>query len=799
MNSFWQDFHYGVRALLKNPGFSLIAVITLALGIGANTAIFSVVNAVLLRPLPFAEPERLVMVWNRGAEAAGGDSTPRAVAELLDWRAQSRAYTEIGAFQRIMFNYTKGDSPERVQAAGVTVNFFSTLGVLPSLGRTFSPDEERPGGQRVALLSDGFWRKHFSADPRAVGSTINLNGASFTVIGVMPAALGFPSKDVELWTALQLQPPTRRGPYFLTGVARLKPGVSLDQARTEALNMLKSRFEGELDFNVLPVNEFIVGDVRLALLVLLGAVTLVLLIAAVNVANLMLVRSAARVKEISIRAALGASRARIIRQLLTESLLLALTGGLLGGLCAVWGVKLFLKLAPGGIPRLDQIGIDGHALGWTALVTLLTGVLFGLAPAFQSARLSLNETLKEGRSSGNDSPGKRRWRDLLVVSELALAVMLLIGAGLLVKSFWRLQRVDSGVDTERILTMQLALRGQQYAEPRQVGAFYPRLIERIQTLPGVRAATVSNSLPPDTPEFSDDFTIEGRPRVPDQPPPIAYVIRVSPDYFGVLNIPLHRGRYFSAADSDTALPATIINQTMARQFFPNEDPIGRRINTGDERQPSWWQIVGVVGDVKYNGLAGETQPAMYQSLIQATSWNLFLLVKTEGADPLSLAATVRNEIRSLDRELPVSRVRALEEHFSKAVAQPRFGATLVALFALLALILASVGIYGVISYSVSQRTHELGIRIALGARSLDVLNLVVKQAMRLIMIGLGVGLSASFWLTRLMKSLLFNVSATDSLTFIVISLLLTVVALLASFLPARRATKVDPMIALRHD
>jgi len=422
-----------------------------------------------------------------------------------------------------------------------------------------------------------------------------------------------------------------------------------------------------------------------------------------------------------------------------------------------------------------------------------------LAPAFQSSRLSLNETLKEGRTGGNDSPGKRRWRDLLVVSELALAVMLLIGAGLLVKSFWRLQRVDSGVDTERILTMQLALRGQQYAEPRQVGAFYSRLIERIQALPGAQAATVSNSLPPDTPEFSDDFTIEGRPAAPDQPPPIAYIIRVSPDYFRVLNISLHRGRYFSAADSDTAQPVAIINKTMARQFFPNEDPIGRRINTGNERQPSWWQIVGVVGDVKYNGLAGETQPAMYQPLIQAISWNLFLLVKTEGADPLSLAATVRNEIRSLDRELPVSRVRALEEHFSKAVAQPRFGATLVALFALLALILASVGIYGVISYSVSQRTHELGIRIALGARSLDVLNLVVKQAMRLIMIGLGVGLSASFWLTRLMKSLLFNVSATDSLTFIVISLLLTVVALLASFLPARRATKVNPLIALRYE
>ncbi len=798
MNSLWQDLRYGARALLKNPSFSLIAVITLALGIGANTAIFSVVNAVLLKPLPFKEPERLVMVWNRGAEAAGGDCMPLAVADLLDWRAQSRSFAEIGAFQNIMFNYTGGDSPERVQAAGVTGNFFSMLGVLPSLGRTFSADAERPGAERVALLSDGFWRKHFAADPQAVGRTITLNGVSFSVIGVMPAALDFPNKEVELWTALQLQQPTRRGPYFLRGVARLKPGISLDQARAEA-NTLKSSFEGELDLNVLPVNEFIVGEVRLALLVLLGAVTLVLLIAAVNVANLMLVRSAGRVKEISIRAALGASRVRIIRQLLTESLLLALAGGLLGSLWASWGVRLLLEMAPDNIPRLSQIGIDGRVLGWTALASLLTGVLFGLAPAWQSSRLSLNEALKEGGRSTTESPGKRRWRDLLVVSELALAVMLLIGAGLLVKSFWRLQRVDPGVDTERVLTMQLALRGQQYTDPQRVDAFYLRLLERVQALPGVRAAAVSNSLPPDSTEFSDDFTIEGRPAVPDQPPPIAYVIRVSQDYFRAFNIPLRRGRYFSAADSDGAPQVAIIDETMARQFFPNEDPIGRRVNMGDERQPSWWQIIAVVGDVKYTGLAGETQPTLYQPLIQATSWNAFLSVRAEAADPLGLAASVRNEIKSLDRELPVSRVGTMEQRFATAVAQPRFGATLVALFAALALILASVGIYGVISYSVTQRTHEMGIRIALGARSRDVLRLVVKRGMTLTVIGVAIGLIASFALTRLMKTLLFGVSGTDPLTFIAVSVLLTLVALLAALVPARRATKVDPLVALRHE
>jgi putative ABC transport system permease protein len=797
MQTLWQDLRYGARMLMKQPGFTLIAVITLALGIGANTAIFSVVNAVLLRPLPFNDPERLVMVWNRGAEAAGGDRTPLAVADLLDWRAQSRSFAEIGAFQNIMFSFTGGDSPERVQAAGVTANFFSMLGAQAQLGRTFSPDEERPGAQRVALLSDGFWRKHFAADPQVVGRTINLNGASYTVIGVMPAALDFPSKWVELWTALQLQQPTRRGPYFLNGVARLKPGVSLDQARAEALNALKSSFEGELDLNVLPVNEFIVGDVRLALLVLLAAVTLVLLIAAVNVANLMLTRSAARVKEISIRVALGAGRARIIRQLLTESLLLAAAGGLLGAMWASWGVELLLKMAPESVPRLSQIGIDGRALGWTALVSLLTGVLFGLAPAWQSSRLGINETLKEGGRGATESRGKRRWRDLLVISELALAVMLLIDAGLLVKSFWRLQRVDSGIDTERVLTMQLALRGQRYADPKQVDAFYPRLLERIQALPGVRTAAVSNSLPPDNTEESDDFTIEGRTNLPNQPSPIAYVIRVSQDYFRAVGIPLRRGRYFNAADSGDAPLVAIINETMARQFFPNEDPIGKRINTADEGQPAWRQIIGVVGDAKYNGLAEETQPAMYQPSLQATSYNVFLSVKTEAADPLGLVSAVRNEIKSLDPDLPVARVRTLEQHFATAVAQPRFGATLVAIFAALALILASVGVYGVISYSVTQRTHEIGVRVALGARSLDVLSLVVRQGMTLTVIGLGVGLGASFALTRLIKTLLFGVSATDPLTFIVISVLLTFVALLACFVPARRAAKVDPLIALR--
>ncbi len=654
METILQDLRYGLRMLRKNPGFTLTAVITLALGIGANTAIFSVVNAVLLRPLPFKDPERLMMVWNRGPEAAGGDRTPLAVADLLDWRAQNRSFAEIGAFQKTIFNYISSDSPERVQAVRVTANFFAMLGVQAHLGNTPLAGEDQPQKQFTVLLSNSLWRSHFASDPHVIGRTLNLSGVTYSVIGVAPANFNFPNKDVELWTSLPLEPPTRRGPYFLTGIARLKPGVTLLQARAE-MSALKSSFSGEsLNLNVLPVNEFVVGNVRLALLVLFVAVTLVLLIAAVNVANLMLVRSTARVKETSMRIALGASRTRIIRQLLTESLLLSLASGGLGILLASGGVRLLVKLAPNTIPRLDQIGVDATVLGWTVIVSLLTGLLFGLAPAWQSSRPMLNDSLKESGCATTESTGKRSWRNLLVVSELALAVMLSIGAGLLVKSFRRLQRVDSGVNTERVLTMHLALQGKRYADAQQVNALYAHLLERIQALPGVHAAAVSNSLPPDSTEFSDDFTIEGRPIVPNQAPPIAYMANVSPDYFRTFGIPLRRGRYFEATDSANAPLVAVIDETTARQFFSQEDPIGKRINTANEGQPIWWRVIGVVGDVKYTGLANQTQPTLYRPLIQATSRNTFLSVKTDTADPLGVAAAVRMELKSLDPELPVT-------------------------------------------------------------------------------------------------------------------------------------------------
>jgi len=793
-----QDVRFGLRMLQKSPGFTAVAVLTLALGIGANTAIFSVVNAVLLRSLPFTEPDQLVMVWNHGAAAAGGDHTPLAAADLLDWRAQNRAFTEIAAFQTDTVNFVNGDSPEQLQAANVTANFFSVLGVPPQLGRTFLPGEDKPGTERVALLSERFWRRRFAGDQQVLGQVLNLGGEAYTVIGVLPA-VDFPSRDTDLWTALQLEPPTRRGPYFLTGIARLKKDVSLERARAE-LNSLKTSYPSgqygssgqQFKFNAVAVSEFIVGDVRLALLVLLVAVTLVLLIAAVNVANLMLARSAARSREMSLRTALGAGRPRIIRQLLTENTLLGLGSGALGLVLAAAGVRVLLKMAPDSIPRLNQAGIDWRVLGWTALTSLMTGVLFGLAPAWQAARSSLNEALREGGRAKTESAGKQEWRSVLMVTELALAIMLLISAGLLTKSFWQLENVDSGVRTERVLTMQIPLRGPRYERAQQVDAFYSRLLERVRALPGVRAAAVSNSLPPDSNEYSDNFTIEGRPELPGQPPSIAYMILVSPDYFRTLGVRLRAGRYFTDADLANSPRVTIISETTARQFFPQENPLGGRITGKGE-------IVGVASDVRYTGLADSMQPAIYVPMSQEQTWNAFLSVKTDVADSLSLLGAVRHEVKLLDPELPLSQVGTLEGRFATAVAQPRFRTTLIACFAALALVLAIVGTYGVISYSVTQRTHEMGIRMALGARPQMVLRLVVGHGAALAIAGVLVGLAGSFAFTGLLGSLLFNVSTTDWSTFAGTALLLAGTALLACYLPARRAMRVEPMAALRYE
>ena len=799
MDHLIKDIRFGFRNLLRRPAFAAVALITLALGIGANTAIFSVVDAVLLRPLPFKDSQQVVMVWNKGVEAAGGDRTPLAYADLLDWRAQNRSFESIGAYQPTQINYSGGNVPEQLRGASVTANFLSILGVPVQLGRDFTVEDEKPGTTRSALISDHFWRTRFNADPSVVGRSVTLSGVTGTIVGVLPPDLNFPARETDILTAMQPNQPSRRGPYFLTGIARLKPGVKLEEARAETQTIKSSFDQGNFTFNILSVNEFIFGDVRLALTVLLISVTLVLLIATVNVANLTLVRAESRIKEMSIRAALGASRGRLIAQSLTESLLLALVGGGLGLLLAFVGTGLFVKLAPEGLPRMDQVGIDARVLAWTTLVSVFSGLVFGLAPAWRSSRLDLNEALKDGGRSTAQGAGKQRWRQLLVVTELALAVMLVTGAGLLVKSLWRLQTVDLGVNTDRVLTMQFVLRGQRYAQPPQARDFYARLVEQTQNLPGVRAAAVSNCLPPDFHDFSSDFAIEGQDPAQDREQRVAYFVRVSPDYFQAFQIPLINGRLFNQSDTADSTAVALINKTFARRFFQGVDPIGKRINLGTLQEHDWNQVVGVVDDVKYNGLAEDVQPAIYQPAAQTASWGMSLIVKTDLADPLSLTPAIREKVRQIDPELPIANVKTLEDRVDVAMGESRFRTTLITLFAVVALVLACIGVYGVISYSVTRRTHEFGVRVALGAQQADVMKMVLRQGLVFAVVGVTLGLAGASALTRLFSTLLFRVSANDPLTFASVAAVIIAVAFIACYIPARRATKVDPLVALRNE
>jgi putative ABC transport system permease protein len=798
MKALFNDMRYGLRRLYKQPGFTLIAGITLAIGIGANTAIFSIVNGVLLKPFPFKDPNQLVMVWNRGAEAAGGDFTPLAYADLLDWRAQSHVFDSIAGFQYGVFTYVGSDSAEQVRGITVSSNFFSTLGTPVRLGRDFQEADEKVGSGSVVILSDKFWRSHFGADPNVVGRNINVSGSNSTIVGVMSGGIRFPGEDVAMWRASQLPLPTRRGPYFLSGLARLKSGVTIQQAIADT-GLVQSTFDNnKFTFNVISVEEYLVGDIRPALLALLVAVTLVLLIAAVNVANLTLVRTASRVREISIRTALGARRNDIIRQLMTESLLLAVISGVAGSLLAVWAIALIVKFAPPGIPRLDQTGIDPVVLGWTALVSLVTCGVFGIVPAFQASRLNLNQELRNASRNTTESSGKRYWRNALVVSELALAVMLLVGGGLLIKSLWSLQRVNVGVNPDSLLTMQLR-SDQKYTDDNQVRNFYSEFLGRVKALPGVHDAAVGTSLPPDLSDFSSGFTIEGQTQSPNDEPQIAYFIRVSPEYFRVFNIPLRGGRFFESTDLADKPPVAIVNETFRRKFFGDADPINKRINLGNDKEPSWHSIAGVVADVRYNGIAEAVQPAIYLSSEQTPAFETALIIKTDLADPLSVTAAVRNELRQMNPQLPISEVATMDQRLSTALSETRFRTFLIAIFATLALVLACLGIYGVISYSVTQRTHEIGVRMALGAQTQDVVRMVVKQALILAVSGVVVGLIGAFFLSSLMTKLLFQVKPTDLPTFALTALILAATALAASYLPARRAAKIDPLIALRHE
>ena len=804
MDTFWHDLRYGLRMLAKNPGFTLIAVLALALGIGANTAVFSVVNAVLLRPLPLKEPDRLVWMWGDRIRQQGNGRGSISPPDFVDFREQNQVFERISAFQNFPFNLTGSGEPERINGVRVSAGFFETVGVAPLHGRTFVSEEEQDGRGQVAVIGYGLWQRRFGGDQSLVGKTISLNGNSVTVIGIMPLGFQFPRDEIELWTPITfgLQQTSVRRFHFIRPIARLKPGVSLEQAQAE-INAITVRLEQQYpDSNtnygarLVLLPEQIVGDMRSTLWMLVAAVAFVLLIACANVANLLLARATTRQKEIAIRAALGAGRWRVVRQLLTESVALALCGGLLGFLIAWWGVKLLVALGPSNIPRLREVTVDGGVLGFTLVVSLLTGILFGLVPALQASRSGLGETLKEG-SRGTTGLGGRFMRSALVVSEIALSLVLLVGAGLVLKSFLRLSQIDPGFQSVNTLTMQVGLTQARYADAPPRAAFFQQLLPRLAALPGVQHAGAVSQLPMSGQNNDTSFVVEGRP--PSSPGERLGANQrvVTPDYFRALGIPLLKGRYFTERDTTTAPNAIIISQTFATQVFPNEDPIGKRL-TIDFGQPWTGEIVGIVGAIRHAGLSIEPWREMYFAHAQNPSGGMNLVVRAAG-DPMILASAIKSEVQALDKDLPLFNIRTMETVVSDTVAQPRFRALLLGIFAAVALILAAVGIYGVMSYYVTQRTHEIGIRMALGAQRRDVLRLVVGQGMTLAVIGVGIGLAAAFALTRWIATLLYQVRPTDPMTFTIISLLLAVVALLACYIPARRASKVDPMVALRYE
>jgi putative ABC transport system permease protein len=804
----FQDLRYGLRMLRRNPGFTLVALLTLALGIGANTAIFSVVNAVLLRSLPYREPDQLVLVsyyrTNVGRDFAFGES-------FLVWRNQARSFDRITAYNFDTAVLTGGGEPERLTVGGVSSDLFATLGVAPSLGRAFTPEEDTAGGAPVVVLSDSLWRRRFGGDPQVIGRALTLDGKSRTVIGIMAPGFRFPEES-DLWLPLGLnvaQGFSGQSMTSLSVIARLKPGVTPEAARADLsviLDRQRQSFPKDVEVRVIGLGERLVGNVRLPLLVLFGAVAFVLLIACANVANLLLARSAARQKEMAIRAAVGAGRLRLARQLLTESLLLSLTGGVAGLLLAKWGVKLLVAMSPAGIARIEESRVDGHALGFTCAVAVLTGLIAGAFPALQASKADVNETLKTQSAVSGERAGRgeRRALSALMVAELALALVLLIGAGLMTRSFLRLLAVPKGFNPDGVLTLALLPGRANYpGNAQQLGAFFQESLDRVRALPGVQSASMVSSIPLVGPtRVLIGVPIEGRPPYEPGTEPTFDSNFIDPEYFQTMGIPMRAGRPFTLQDSlqdgPEAPQIAIINETLARRFFPNENPIGHRLLIGPK--PS--AIVGVAGDTRNHDLSLETYPEIYAPRIQPMPGYLVVRVARGQNSPTglsSLGAAIRNQLRAIGPNEPVSQVVTMDERLSKSVAPRRFLMLLIGIFAGLALVIAAVGIYGVISYAVSQRTQEIGIRMALGAQAGDVLRMVVWRGMRLALVGAALGLAAAFGLTRIMKNLLFEVSATDPVTFALIPLLLVSVALIASYIPARRATMVDPLIALRSE
>ncbi len=813
MNTLLQDLRFGIRMLLKSPSISIVATIALALGIGANTAIFSVVNAVLLRPLPFPDADSLVSLFETDLKR-GLQRGTHSYPNFLDLRAQNTVFERVSSYHGSDFILSGRGEPARLQGSVVTSDLFPLLGVQPMLGRTFLPDDDKPSENgRVIILSQPLFQKRFNSDPSILNQAITLNGISYTVVGVMPAGFEFPIQNdpVELWTTIagdasgETPITAQRGAHFLQVIGRLKPGVTQAQAQAE-ITAIASRLEQQYpDTNTrrgLRVDSALsalVGDIRPTLFILLGAVACVLLIACANVANLLLARATGRHKEMAIRAAMGASRVRVIRQLLTESVLLSLLGGAVGLLLAVWWSDLLIALGKEDIPRAVQVGIDLRVLGFTLGVSLLTGLIFGLAPAFHSSKSGLIDALKEGGRGTSEGARRNKVRNVLVVSELAIAVVLLVGAGLLIKSLWRLQKVNSGLQPENVLTFNIGLP-EKYDSEKQA-RFFIDLKSRLEATPGVQSASSVLPLPLSGDRFGISFEIEGRPMAPKDHPTGDF-FSTGVGYFRTMGIPIIKGREFEDRDRYGATPVVIITETLARQFFPNEEPIGKRIkpgiNTIEGDKTTMREIIGVVGDIRNRSLDTEPKPAYYVPQTQVPFDQMVMVVKTTG-DPHSLISAATKQVAAMDQDIPVFSVKTMEEYLSASVAAPRFSTTLLSIFAAVALVLTIVGLYGVMSYSVAQRTNEIGIRLALGAQSRDVLVMIVKQGSWLIGLGLVIGLAGAYALTRLIASLLFGVTAKDPFTFISVAVLLGAVGLLACYVPALRATKVDPMEALRYE
>jgi putative ABC transport system permease protein len=801
-----QDIRYALRVLAKNPAFTFIAVIALALGIGANSAIFSVVDAVLLRPLPFNHPEQLVMVWENAAHLGFPKNTP-SPANFLDWQKQTQSFTGMAATVERSFNLTGVGEPERLEGRRVSANLFELLGVPALLGRTFVLEDDRPG-THVVVLSYSLWQRRFGSDPAVIGRAITLNGESYTVVGVMPQLMqlpGYENVNDQLWVSIAFpsEEAAQRGNHFLEVIARLKPGITMKQAQAEMETISARLAQQYPDYNtrigavVVPLHEQVVGDIKPALLVLLGAVGFVLLIACANVANLLLARAAVRQKEIAVRLALGASQSRLIRQFLTESVLLAIFGAVIGLLLAFFGLHALRTFIPASISQVETINIDARVLIFTILVAVVTGIGFGLAPAIHGSHLNLNDTLKEG---GRDSTGGggNRARGLLVIGEVAVSFVLLIGAGLLINSFFHLRKLDPGFRADHLLTMKVNLSEVKYPDLERRAAFFDEVMRRVRELPGVRSAAVAGNLPLTYNGDSMAISVEGVPDPPTDQRPDVIFRAIGAGYFDTMGIPIVRGRDFTDQNNADSKDVVVISEKTATHFWPGQDPIGKRLKPGWSTSKSpWREVIGIVKDVRQNDLIAPPKMQMYFTYRQPKNIAANALVVRTTIEPMSLAESVRNAIWSVDKDQTVADIDTMDHIVAGAVARQRFSMVLLGVFASLALMLASVGIYGVMSYSVAQRTREIGIRMALGARRADVLQMTVRQGLKLVGAGMILGLVAAFLLTRVMTTLLYGISATDPMTFIGISVMLLAVAILASYVPALRATKVDPITALR--